>query len=101
MTNENDRKDENQLRIGFCMVAATLSWPLASFVSAAIMILSAPITNLGPIVIFVGFIYYAIPAAVIGAILGIFFGAPRLANWALLVILCLGIMTYGWFILMN
>ena len=95
MTNENDRKDENQFRYGLCMVAATLSWPLAFFFSVAIPVWFAPITYLGPLATAYGLVFNAIPAGVIGAILGIFFGAPRLANWALLVILCSGLMAYA------
>ena len=109
MTDENDRKDENQLRKGDGRVllkvvgraAESLLWALAFFVSVAIPVLSAPVTNLGPIATAILLFYFGIPATVIGFILGIFFGKPPLANRALLVILCLGIMTYGWFILMN
>ena len=70
------------------------------FFSVMIPVWSAPATNLGPIATYLGLIFIAIPASVIGFILGIFFGGPRLANRALLVILCLGLMAYL-FIRMN
>ncbi len=104
MSDENDRKDENQhsgfFSDKFLVRKEAWLWALAAFVSATIPISLAPATTLGPIATVGMFIIYAVPASVIGLILGFFFGRPRLANRALLVILCLGLMTIM-FILMN
>jgi hypothetical protein len=101
MTNENDRKDEDQPQDRYYQICEAWLWALALFVST---IFVAVVTGfVGPrgggyIWAFGVIIYIGIPASVIGFILGLFFGAPRLTNSAkrferrrfILVILCLG-----------
>ncbi len=94
MTDYNDRKDENQLRKRVAGFAEPSMWALALFVSAMIPAWSAPESNLFPFLIpWIGLIF-AIPASIIGYILGGVFGAPRLAKRAFLVVLCLGLWVY-------
>ncbi len=108
MTNENDRKDENQPQKGVGQVREALLWALALFVST---IPVAVVTGFGgsgdggPLWAIGVIIFYGIPAAVMGFILGLGlgFGAPRLANSAkvlilgrvILAILSLGLLLYS------
>ncbi len=100
MTDNNDRKDENQPQKGVSRVGEACLWALALFFSAMIPVWSAPASNLGPIATYAGLIFFAVPASVFGFILGLVFGGQRLADRALLVILCLGLMTFM-FVLAN
>ncbi len=105
MTDENDRKDENQPQKGADQVREALLWAGALFVSTIFRVVWTLLYGTGdggPIWAIAMIIYIGIPASVIGFILGLGFGAPRLANSArgfilgrgILVILCLGLMTY-------
>ncbi len=86
MTNENDRKDENQLRLEAQLenklevwrgCIEPLLWGLAFFVSAAIPVWSGLHWwggNLGPIVFAVAgvtLLIFTIPAFIIGLVLGL------------------------------
>ena len=105
MTDENDRKDENQPQKGAGQVREALLWALALFVST---IPVAVVTGFGgsgaggPLWA-IGFIIFAgIPGSAMGFMLGLFFGAPRLTNSAkrfergrfILGILCLGYISF-------
>ena len=105
MTNENDGKDENQPQKGVGRVREAWLWALALFVSTIFRVVWTLVVGTGdggPIWAFAMITFIGIPASVIGFILGLGFGAPRLANSAMgfilgrgiLVILCLGLMTY-------
>ena len=101
MTNENDRKDENQPQKGAGQVREALLWALALFVST---IPVAVVTGFGgsgaggPLWAIAFIIITGIFGSAMGFMLGLFFGAPRLTNsakrfeWSrfILVILCLG-----------
>ena len=100
MTNENDGKDEKQPQKEVNRVGEAFLWGPALFFSVMIPVWLAPASNLGPIATYFALIFYAIPASAIGFMMGIYYGGPRHANRALLVILCLGLMTIM-FILMN
>ena len=102
MTNENDRKDENQPQKRVGGVREARWWALALFVSTIIPVVSTQFLRLGPFWSFGVIIYYGIPASVMGFILGWTFSLPRLSNSAMglilgrviLVILCLVLMSY-------
>ena len=103
MTNENDRKDENQLRLEARLevrqgCAEPLLWGLTLFVSAMIPGWSEldMTKNLWPIaIVFTGVIglIVAIPAFIIGLLLGrnLSHGWPNRAG---LVVLCVGLWAY-------
>ena len=109
MTNENDRKDENQPQKRVGGVREARWWALALFVSTIIPVVSTQFLQHGPFWSFGVIIYYGIPASVMGFILGWTFSLPRLSNSAMglilgrvilvlgrviLVILCLVLMSY-------
>ena len=105
MTDNNDRKDENQPQKEVGRVREAWLWALALFVSTIFRVVWTLVVGTGdggPIWAVTIIIYVGIPASVIGFILGLGFGALRLANSAMgfnlgrgiLVILCLGLMTY-------
>ena len=105
MTDENDRKDENQPQKRVGWVREGWLWALALFVSIILRIVWTLIVDTGdagPLWAIAMIIFIGIPASVIGFILGLGFGAPRLANSAMgfilgrgiLVMLCLGLMRY-------
>ena len=101
MTDDNDRKDENQLRKGVDGFAEPLLWALALFVSAMIPFWSAQESNLFPFLLpWIGLIF-AIPASIIGYILGGVFGAPMWPKRAALVVLCLGLWVYLEYFFIN
>ncbi len=107
MTNENDRKDENQLRLEAQLEAQLevrqgctepLLWGLALFVSALIPVWSGLdwIQNLGPIAIVVNgviVLIVTIPAFIIGLVLGRYLshGWPNRVG---LVVLCVILWAY-------
>ncbi len=106
MTNENDRKDENQPQNGADRIIEAWFWALALFVSTMIPAVVTGLQGGGPIWTVAIIIIVGIPAAGIGFVLGLIFGAPRLTNSAkrfkrgriILTILCLGFLSFlfGW-----
>ena len=98
MTDDNDRKDENQLRKGVGRgFAEPLLWALALFVSA--MIPFWPLQEGGQWPPFIGRylgLIVAVPAAIIGYILAGGFGAPSWPKRAFLVVLCVGVWGLGY-----
>ncbi len=69
MTNENDRKDENQPQKRVGGVREARWWALALFVSTIIPVVSTQYQG-GPFWSFGVIIYYGIPASAVGFILG-------------------------------
>ena len=103
MTNENDRKNENQPQKGVGRVREGWLWALALFVSIISPLVLIGWQTGGPLWAIGVIIFYGIPASVMGLILGLVFGAPRLANSAMglipgrviLAILSLGLLLYS------